>query len=94
MPQGPMMVLTLVRRSALKAPPQAARAPSPLVITNGHAQTHWGDGTLQGDVEANGHLIMRSTAAGRFEGQISADGTATGNYEGYCVFALAWKRHG
>lgn len=71
-----------------------ATAPGPLTITNGHAQTHWGNGTLEGDVDASGKLIMRSAQAGRFEGQVSPNGAVQGNYEGYCIFALAWQRRG
>jgi hypothetical protein len=68
-----------------------AAAPAPLTIANGHAQTKWGDSTLQGDVDAGGKLVMHSNLAGRFEGQIS-NGVVKGNYQGYCIFALAWQK--
>jgi hypothetical protein len=68
-----------------------ASAPAPLTIANGHAQTKWGDSTLQGDVDAGGKLVMHSNLAGRFEGQIS-NGVVKGNYQGYCIFALAWQK--
>ena len=32
-----------------------------LTISNGHAQTKWGDGTLSGDVDANGLKINSTT---------------------------------
>jgi hypothetical protein len=70
----------------------AATAPAALTITNGHAQTTWGTSTLEGDVDATGKLVMHSTLSGRFEGQIDATGVLKGNYQGTCVFALAWKR--
>jgi len=66
-------------------------APAPLTIANGHAQTKWGDGTLTGDVDAGGKLIMHSTAAGRFEGQIDAGGVLKGYYQGYCIYTLSWR---
>jgi hypothetical protein len=71
-----------------------ATAPAPLTIANGHAQTHWGTGTLQGDVGPDGKLIMHSELAGRFEGQIDASGALKGYYQGVCVFNLAWQRRG
>jgi hypothetical protein len=70
------------------------KAPYSLTISGGHAQVKWGDGTLTGDVDANGKLIMHSTASGRFEGQIDASGALKGNYEGYCIYALSWQRRG
>ena len=70
-----------------------AAAPGPLTISNGHAQTKWGDGVLNGDVDPSGKLIMHSGLAGRFEGQV-ANGTVKGSYQGYCIFALAWQRRG
>jgi hypothetical protein len=69
----------------------AATAPGPLTIVNGHAQTKWGDGLLEGDVDAGGKLVMHSHLAGRFEGQVS-NGAVRGNYQGYCIFALAWQK--
>jgi hypothetical protein len=36
---------------------------------------------------------MHSGTAGRFEGQI-ANGVVKGNFQGYCIFALAWQRRG
>jgi hypothetical protein len=72
----------------------SATAPAPLTISNGHAQTKWGNGTLEGDVGADGKLIMHSNLAGRFEGQIDGSGTLKGSYQGYCIFALSWKRRG
>jgi len=71
-----------------------ATAPAPLMIANGHAQTKWGTGTLQGDVGPDGKLIMHSELAGRFEGQIDASGAVRGYYQGTCVFNLAWQRRG
>ena len=71
-----------------------ATAPGPLTISNGHAQTKWGDGALQGDVGPTGQLIMHSNLSGRFEGQIDASGTVKGTYQGVCIFALAWQRRG
>ena len=68
-----------------------ATAPGPLTISSGHAQTKWADGMLEGDVDPSGKLVMHSGAAGRFEGQI-ANGAVRGNYQGYCIFALAWQR--
>ena len=70
------------------------KAPYTLTISGGHAQVKWGDGTLTGDVDANGKLIMHSTASGRFEGQIDPSGALKGNYEGYCIYALGWQRRG
>jgi hypothetical protein len=72
----------------------SATAPGPMTISNGHAQTKWADGTLQGDVGPDGKLIMHSTSSGRFEGQVTASGAIKGNYEGYCIFALAWQKRG
>ncbi len=69
-----------------------ATVPAPLTIANGHAQTKWGDGTLVGDVDPSGKLIMHSNLAGRFEGQIDPSGTLRGNFQGYCIFALTWRR--
>jgi hypothetical protein len=37
---------------------------------------------------------MHSNLAGRFEGQIDASGAIKGNYQGVCIFALAWQRRG
>jgi hypothetical protein len=68
-----------------------ATAPAPLTIVNGHAQTKWAEGTLQGDVDAGGKLVMHSNPAGRFEGQVG-NGVVKGNYQGYCIFALAWQK--
>jgi len=67
-------------------------APAPLTISGGHAQTKWGDGTLQGDVGPDGKLIMHSNLSGRFEGQIDAAGSLKGYYQGYCIYDLAWQR--
>ena len=72
----------------------SATAAAPLTIANGHAQTKWGDGTLDGDVDPSGKLIMRSSLAGRFEGQVDATGAIRGNYEGYCIYALTWRKRG
>jgi hypothetical protein len=72
----------------------AATVPAPLTIANGHAQTKWANGTLQGDVGPDGKLIMHAENSGRFEGQIDASGTLKGCYQGYCVFNLAWQRRG
>jgi hypothetical protein len=71
-----------------------APAPAVLTISNGHAQTKWGDGTLSGDVDANGKLVMHSSASGRFEGQIDASGALKGYYQGYHIYTLAWQRKG
>ena len=70
------------------------KAPYPLTIANGHAQTKWGDGAMQGDVGPDGKLVMHSSLAGRFDGQIDASGALKGNFEGYCVYALTWQRKG
>ena len=69
-----------------------ATVPAPLTITNGHAQTKWSNGTLEGDVAPGGKLIMHSELSGRFEGQIDASGAIRGYYQGYCIFDLAWQR--
>lgn len=69
-------------------------APAPLTIANGHAQTKWANGTLQGDVSPDGKLIMHAENSGRFEGQIDASGVLKGYYQGYCVFNLTWQRRG
>src|SRR5262249_6198386 len=69
-------------------------APAPLTIANGHAQTKWANGTLQGDVGPDGKLIMHAENSGRFEGQIDASGVLKGYYQGYCIFNLAWQRRG
>ena len=69
-------------------------APYTLTISGGHAQTKWGDGTLTGDVDANGKLVMHSNLSGRFEGQIDASGALKGNYAGYCIYSLSWQRKG
>jgi hypothetical protein len=71
-----------------------ATAPAPLTIANGHAQTKWGTSALEGEVDASGKLVMHSTLTGRFEGQIDATGVLKGNFQGNCIFALAWKRRG
>jgi hypothetical protein len=71
-----------------------AAAPGPLTIANGHAQTRWANGTLEGDVDPSGKLIMRSSMAGRFEGQVDTTGAVRGNYEGYCIYALTWRKRG
>jgi ubiquinone/menaquinone biosynthesis C-methylase UbiE len=41
---------------------------------------------------AGGKLVMHSTPAGRFEGQIDASGTLKGYYQGYYIYTLAWQR--
>jgi hypothetical protein len=51
-----------------------------------------GDGTLQGDVSADGKLTMRSNLAGLFQGQIEANGVIKGYYQGYCIYDLIWQR--
>ncbi|HVH82110.1 MAG TPA: hypothetical protein VM782_22120 [Stellaceae bacterium] len=71
-----------------------ATAPAPLTITNSHAQTKWGNGTLEGDVAPGGKLVMHSELSGRFEGQIDASGAVRGYFQGYCIFDLAWQRRG
>jgi len=70
-----------------------ATAPGPLTISNGHAQTKWANGMLDGEVDPSGKLIMHSSTAGRFEGQV-ANGTVKGYFQGYCIFTLAWQRRG
>ena len=72
----------------------AATTPAPLTISNGHAQTKWANGTMEGDVGPSGALVMHSALSGRFEGQIDASGAVKGNYEGYCIYALSWQRRG
>lgn len=67
-------------------------APAPLTINNGHATTRWGDGPMEGDVAADGKLVMHSRAAGLFQGQIDAGGVLKGNYQGYCIYSLTWQR--
>ena len=69
-------------------------APAPLTISGGHAQVKWGDGSLTGDVDANGKLIMHSNLSGRFEGQIDPSGSIKGNFQGYCIYSLTWQRKG
>ena len=66
--------------------------PPALTIANSHAQMKWGDGSLTGDVDATGKLIMRSNLSGRFEGQIDTGGALKGSYQGYCIYTLAWQR--
>jgi hypothetical protein len=68
------------------------QAPGPLTITNGHAQTKWGDGKLEGDVSADGALVMRSSLSGTFQGKIDAQGVLTGGYMGGCQYSLKWQR--
>jgi hypothetical protein len=69
-------------------------APGPLTITNGHAQTKWGDGMLEGDVTPQGALVMHSALSAKFEGQIDAKGSLTGGFLGICQYNLAWQRKG
>ena len=69
------------------------KAPYPLTISNGHAQAKWGESeTLDGDVGPDGKLVMHSSMSGRFEGQVAASGAITGNYQGYCIYALTWQK--
>jgi len=67
-------------------------APAPLTIANGHAETLWAGGPMQGDVNPQGHLVMHSSLAGRFEGQVDAGGTLKGVYQGACIYTLTWQR--
>jgi hypothetical protein len=67
-------------------------APPPVTVANGHAEGKWGDQTLQGDVGGDGKLVMHGNLNGRFEGQIDASGALKGNYAGYCIYGLVWRR--
>jgi hypothetical protein len=72
-----------------------AKVPGPLTVANGHASTPWSGGTLlEGEVEPGGKLILRSSRAGRFEGQIDATGLVKGYYMSSCILDIVWKRKG
>jgi hypothetical protein len=66
-------------------------APGRLTIAAGHAQAPWSSGTLDGQVNPDGTLRMKSTIGGTFEGRIT-NGTITGRYSGGCNYDLSWRK--
>jgi hypothetical protein len=68
----------------------------PLTISNGSAQTRWGDGTLQGQVTPQGQLTMRATNAAHFDGQVDGRGAVKGRTLNgvafYCGYEVTWQK--
>jgi len=68
--------------------------PTMLVIAKGVARTA-SDNPLEGSVNAQGGLIMRSrNGGGHFEGQIDARGQATGRLILSCSYQYVWQKQG
>jgi hypothetical protein len=69
--------------------------PPPLTIVNGVAQTKDSAGvTLDGTVNAQGVLVMRSSFGTRVDAQIDDHGTVRGRMNVYCSYQMVWQKNG
>jgi hypothetical protein len=66
-------------------------APGRLTIAAGHAQVPWSGGALEGQVNPDGTLHMKTPVGGVFEGRIT-NGTITGRYQGACNYDVSWRK--